>query len=165
MVGVPGAGGPIPKRADQRRNRNKKANELKTAPTGTDPSAETRKPNSKWHPVAKRWFESLSKSGQSVFYEESDWAAAWLLAESMSRELQPQIVKVLDDGRQVKAHVPPTGAALSAWLKGMTALLVTEGDRRRAQIELTRSKTDGDGEVANVSNLEEYRLKLMGSSS
>lgn len=155
-----GSRGPAPKRSDQRRRRNKV--DITTAPSGPEAKLTVeRKANSKWHPVAKRWYESLSKSGQSRFYEESDWAAAWVLAESISRELSPQVVKVLDSGQIVKAHVPPTGAALSAWLKGMTALLVTEGDRRRAQIELTQTKAD-DGEVANVSNLDEYRLRLTG---
>ena len=155
-----GSRGPTPKRSDQRRRRNKV--DVTTAPAQPEaqPAVE-RKANSKWHPVAKRWYESLSKSGQSVFYEESDWAVAWLLAESISRELSPQVVKVLDNGQVIKAHTPPTGAALAAWLKGMTALLVTEGDRRRAQIELTQTNTDGE-EVANVSNLDEYRLRLTG---
>lgn len=104
--------------------------------------------DAEWHPVATRWFNSLKTSGQSAFYEDSDWATAYLIAESMSRELL--------------TGEPPTGAALAAWLKAMGSLMVTEGDRRRARLELVRPSAE---EVpADVSQLDEYRARLARQS-
>ena len=54
------------------------------------------------HPAARRWFESLAESGQSAFYEPSDWATAYVLAETMSRELRPRVVGVTKDGDVIK---------------------------------------------------------------
>lgn len=167
MAGVKGAGGPVPKRSDQRRRRNKPATgAVKKVPPK---SASGRKPagrpatNGKWHPVAKRWYNSLADSRQSVFYEPSDWALAYLLAESISRELQPQ--PVFDEAGKQVAEVsrPPRGSSLGNWLKGMTALLVTEGDRRRLQIELELPDAEGDEEAGSVSSLDAWRDRTSGS--
>ncbi|MGL4300279.1 MAG: hypothetical protein ACRCW4_14520 [Candidatus Neomicrothrix subdominans] len=94
-----------------------------------------------WHPVARIWYDSLGRSGQSQFYTSSDWATAYLLAESMSRELHPQpIVVGRGPDAVIEMHaVPPKGASLAAWLKGMAALMTTEGERRRARLELERA--------------------------
>jgi hypothetical protein len=100
----------------------------------------------KWHPVAKMWFESLKQSGQKIFYQPSDWATAYLLAESISRDLKPQFVGVNEEsGEVIYEAIPLKGASLSAYLKGFTALMATEGDRRRMQIELERESLKGQG--------------------
>lgn len=152
--------GPPPKRSDQRRRTNKPA-KTPTKSAGATRTPQPPRPDQKWHPAAKRWYASLAKSGQSAFYEPSDWATAWVLAESMSREFSPQPIVV---GRGEAAEVqmvtlPPKGASLAAWLKGMTALLATEGDRRRAALELQRPAPP-EPEGANVSHLEDARRRL-----
>lgn len=153
--------GPPPKRSDQRRRTNKPATPITEAPGA--PVVEVPDPDPEWHPVARRWFESLSSSGQSVFYEPSDWAAAWVLAESISRELNPQPITV-GSGEHATVEmveVPPKGASLAAWLKGMTALLVTEGDRRRASVELQRPAPTE--EAGDVSWIDDARRRLRDS--
>jgi hypothetical protein len=152
--------GPVPKRSAQRRRTNqseipakKAAGARKVARPRVDP---------KWHPVAKRWFESLSKSGQSAFYEPSDWATAVVVADAMSRELHPQPMVV---GSGKDAHVelvsmPPKGASLAAWLKAMSSLMVTEGDRRRVRLELERPAAEEA--TAGVSELDDFRRRLSG---
>ncbi|MGE0133750.1 MAG: hypothetical protein AB7L91_06345 [Dehalococcoidia bacterium] len=75
------------------------------------------------HPVAKRWYQSLRRSGQSRRYEPSDWAAALYCAELMSRLL--------------KARKPSAEMAGVVW-RMMTDLLTTEMSRRRARIEIER---------------------------
>jgi hypothetical protein len=107
--------------------------------------------------VAARWFRSLAGSGQAQFYEASDWAAAVVLAESMSRELNPQPV-VTKDGDVTMVSMAPKAASVAAWLKGMSALLATEGDRRRAAIELERTATEEAN--GDVSWLDDARLRL-----
>lgn len=175
MSGVPGRGGPPPKRSSQRRRTNKPTGgEITTAPG----AAEVPPPraNQKWHPIARRWFEALAASGQSAFYEPSDWATAELIAESMSRDLKPQVVGMSETVRTdpesglsytvaepVMAAIPLKGASLAGYLKAFTALLATEGDRRRARLELERAKGgDVDGDVAGVSWLDEARRRESG---
>lgn len=151
--------GPVPKRTEQRRRRNK------TEPVAKAPSsggANAPAADASWHPVAKRWFQSLKKSGQSRFYEDSDWATAYLIAESISRELNPQPMTV---GRGAEAHIemvtlPPKGASLAAWLKAMSSLLVTEGDRRRARLELEAASEADPQEEAAVADLDEFRKRF-----
>jgi hypothetical protein len=38
--------------------------------------------NPRWHPQAQSWFNSLKISGQSEFYEASDWAMAVVAAQT-----------------------------------------------------------------------------------
>lgn len=99
-----------------------------------------------WHPVALNWYNSLPESGQSIYYQPSDWAIAYLLAESLSRDFKPQVVGINEEtGEPVFERIPLKGASLGAYLKGFTALLATEGDRRRMQIELERESLRGKG--------------------
>lgn len=111
----------------------------------------------KWHPVAKRWYQSLAKSGQSAFYEPSDWAVAALIAESMSRDLHPQVIGFTDSGKVIKECIPLKGASLAAYLKAFTQLLVTEGERRRVQMELERPGAEGEAAGGDVSWIDQYR--------
>jgi hypothetical protein len=117
-----------------------------------------------WHDIARRWFESLAGSGQSAFYVESDWLTAYAVAESMSREFKPQpIVLGKGDDATVEMHeLPPKAASLTAWLKGASMLLATEGDRRRVGLELVRTPEEGDD--SDVSHLDDARSRLRGAS-
>jgi len=165
MAGVKGRGGPPPKRDGQRRRRNVPAGGV--AEQVTDPFELTIPPApAEWHPVAVTWYEALGRSGQSIYYTNSDWATAYVLAESISRELHPQPV-VVGSGAEatVELHnLPPKGAALGAWLKGMAALMTTEGERRRARLELERPRPDaGTGDAGgSVSWLDAARRNGTG---
>jgi hypothetical protein len=151
--------GPVPKRSDVRRRRNK-ADEPQKAPSGVvaQPGA-CPEPDPAWHPIAAGWFIALGESGQAVFYEPSDWATARLIAESMSRDLQPQVVGVIQDGKDaglvVKEVIPLKGASLTAYLRAMSVLLVTEGDRRRMRLELQRG--EAPPAPPSVALMENYR--------
>lgn len=118
-------------------------------------------PDPEWHPVAVRWYESLSASGQSEFYEPSDWATAYLIAESISRDLRPQVVGTTPGGEILRSTIPMKGASLSAYLKAMTDLLVTEGARRRVSVELQKGpKVDPDAERA-AATVTDIRSRLV----
>jgi len=85
--------GPVPKRSSDRRRRNAPVGgEIIEAPAAV--VVDIPESDSEWHPVARRWFESLKLSGQRRWYEPSDWAIAYLIAESISRDLNPQFVGV-----------------------------------------------------------------------
>ena len=153
--------GPPPKRESQRRRENKPTVPVEKAPAASKvrvPSADKA-----WHPVAKRWYQSLKESGQSAFYEPSDWATAFVIAESMSRELadQPIVIGTGEHARIEMIAQPPKAASIAAWLKAATALMVTEGDRRRLRLELERAPAAGsDKGGANVSWIDDARRRL-----
>jgi hypothetical protein len=98
-------------------------------------------PDPLWHPIATDWYLSLRESGQAQFYEPSDWAMARYAAELMSRGLS--------------SDRPPNGQYVAALNSVMTSLLTTEGDRRRARMELERKPTGP--KLASVSPLDAYR--------
>jgi hypothetical protein len=156
-----GTRGPVGKRSEELRRRNKKPKPDKAGGADVD-VAQIPEPLDTWHAIAKQWYLSLEPSGQSEFYEPSDWAMAYLIAESISRDLKPQVVGINEEtGKPVKATIPLKGASLSAYLKAMTALLVSEGDRRRANIELQRGGGDEPAEKsAGVVALDAYRKQL-----
>jgi hypothetical protein len=45
-------------------------------------------PSPKWHPAAQSWFRSLALSGQSEFYEASDWSTAVAAAQAYDMSLK-----------------------------------------------------------------------------
>ncbi len=147
MVCTPGSGGPVPKRASQRRRQNKDQSGL--TPTSVPGAAvvERPEPDEAWHAAARRWYEALGGSGQAQFYEPSDWAQAFVWAELLSRALQMD---------RVPAHL------VAAWASGAAELLTTEGARRRLRIELERPKPVDADEDAAVAALDAYRRRLSG---
>lgn len=104
---------------------------------------------------------SLEDSGQSRFYEPSDWALAYLIAESISREMKPQpLFNPLTGEKVGEVERPPKGSSLAGWLKAMTSLLVTEGDRRRLQIELHDAAMVESESPAPVTDMRSWRENL-----
>lgn len=133
--------GPIPKRSEERRRRNKPDVPSETVTVaGTVPVPAT---DPTWHPIARDWYDSLGPSGQGKFYEPSDWATAQYAAELMSRLLNQDDVS----------------AALVSGLNSLlSALLVTEGARRRVGIEIDRKPK----KPAVVRSLADYRDPFAG---
>lgn len=133
--------GPVPKRSEVRR---------RGARSGTADRHETDSPTAEppalrpgLHPLAVAWYDSLAASGQRRYYEPSDWLHAQILAEAIHEY----------------AHSTGKASLLNAILAGSTSLLVTEGDRRRLRLELTRTGVDPDAEAAVVA-LAEYQQRL-----
>lgn len=175
--------GPPPKRDEERRRRNKdgvatiKVNldevltgevEIPAPPTKLDEHHEDCPPECDehtgeevpvWHPVAEQWYRSLAQSGQALFYEPSDWSTAYLVADQISRALEPRPTVIGEDssGEPIIRYmvVPMPGATLNAILKANSSLMASEGDRRRLRIELDRKKAQdaklgGDGVVVSI---------------
>ena len=115
---------PIPKRSEVRRRNNKvpgleRAEGAPAVPVpNVDPS---------WHPMAKDWFRSLKRSGQSRFYEPSDWQYARFVAQMMSSCLES-----------------PNAAIFRAVVDATAPLMATEGQRRRMRLELIRPEAAKD---------------------
>jgi len=155
-----GTRGPVPKRSIERRRRN--------ADGATDAVTiigEVRVPPvpQGLHPIARRMYASLRDSGQSSFYEPSDWEAARLAAtvttdmlwmpQQLDRQAKPRKGsdgKVLP--RRPRARI--SAELLAAVWKMWTDLMITEGARRRARLEIVRELSAGD---RGVDHLASYR--------
>ena len=153
-----GSRGPIPKREAERMGHSKPETPIDAVPVSGSVQIPTADP--KWHPTARLIYDSLPSSGQAKFYEPSDWSTAYLLAESLSRDLKPQSIGITDEGKVIRAYVPLKGASLAAYLKGFAALGVTEGDRRRMGIEIDRKPQKPA--LTAVTVMDEYRDALGG---
>lgn len=157
--------GPIGKRAEDRMGHRSRAELAQVKAVVLDaPEPVAQAGDDDWHPIAKRWYDSLKESGQRRWYEPSDWAVAYLIAESISRDLSPQFVGFAQSGRDETtaeyATIPLKGASLSAYLKAMGNLLTTEGDRRRASIELHRATAVDADHESSVTAMADYRAAL-----
>ncbi|MFF2100979.1 hypothetical protein [Streptomyces sp. NPDC058202] len=100
-----------------------------------------------WHPIAADWYLSLRESGQAAFYQPSDWAVARYAADLMSKVLM--------------SERGPNGQLVAALNSVMSSLLTTEGDRRRARMELERKPT-GKQTPASVTAIADYRSSIGG---
>jgi hypothetical protein len=86
-----------------------------------------------WHPQARSWYNALALSGQSDFYEASDWATAVLAAQLYDMFMRTHSVSVM-------AH----------FIKLSAQLGVTIVDRKRNRIELDDPDvSDVDEEAAD----------------
>lgn len=146
-----GTRGPVGKRSDTRTRRNKTDEagvEVKNAPaaTGVKPPAEDRA----WHPVIKGWYRSLKDSGQSKFYEPSDWQAARFTAHYAS--------SVLKDAEDKESRSALRAASVRQIWSMMGDLMTTESARRRVRVELIRPGSgEADGEGAEVVDIDDFR--------
>jgi hypothetical protein len=129
---------PVPKRSTERRRRNLEGRPERSTYRGGPVVAPP--PSEEWHPVARRWYDALGESGQSVYYEPSDWATAFYVAEAMTRNL--------NGGARFSAQL------FASVMSAMTSLLATEGERRRARLEIER---ETGAALAPVDDLDAYR--------
>lgn len=138
------SGGPVPKRSDQRRRRNK--SEIDSAPVTVSVGV-VRGPDcpESVTGLARDWYESLRTSGQSEFYADSDWTSALIIARAIER-----------------FEERPTAHMLTAILSGFGSLAATEGDRRRLRIELERQTTGDVDEDAAVLAIDDYQRRISG---
>ena len=119
MIAVPG---PIPKHSSEL-SRDRDADRAHRVPL----TKGERKPVSfrpeadpNWHQIAIWLYDSLANSGQSDFYQESDWVFAY---------------SVCDDLSKMKFKSNRSAMMVSAIYNVCDRLLITEGDRRRLRID------------------------------
>ncbi|NMW64424.1 hypothetical protein HHJ78_02495 [Mobiluncus mulieris] len=126
-----GTRGPVGKRSEDRLRRNKKEGLTVVKIDGA--AAQQPEAPSYWHPTARRIWDSIAVSGQARFYEASDWAYAWMMMDLVTQYMTME---------------KPNGQLIGAILSGLTSLCLTEGDRRRVGIELTREAGEDDKTLA-----------------
>jgi hypothetical protein len=155
-----GARGPIGKRSTERVRRNKDAAPRTAKLTGkvTVPA-----PSKEWHAVPARWYRALKASGQSVYFEPSDWAEAYATAELWTRELERVRVVTLRTGEELVVKVPPSAEMMKVIAASMSKLGTTESDRRRMRIEVERQPSSGTNPADDgIPVLDDYRAALAG---
>lgn len=138
-----GKTGPVPKRSDVLRRTNKDARAgLTKVDVESLGGVVQPEPSERWHPLAKDLWRSMGESGQSRFYEPSDWAYAAVVMDDLSHYLRSK---------------SRSGMKLSALLSAMGPLMLTEGERRRARLELERNAPEAGGDDPTVAIMEHYR--------
>ncbi len=157
-----GTRGPVPERSEERRRTNEPEVPITTGPSLVQ-KVVAPAPHPDWHPLVVEFYESLKVSGQSAWYQPSDWMAAYVMCESLSRDLKPQFVGYQDtwnedagemEHKPSMLSIPLKVGSLSAYLRLFSVLGVTEGDRRRISIELAKP-----GEAPGQLSPEELAVK------
>jgi hypothetical protein len=145
-----GARGPVPNHSDDlARDRSRKGGEVQAITKGIARDTVVPEPDEDWHPIARMLWDSLAESGQSDFYQQSDWAFAFSLCDDLSFYKRPFTTK---DGDEYHKR---SGQMLQTIYSAMERLLVTEGDRRRVRIELDSQPAEGDSaEVIAISDAQ-----------
>ena len=88
--------------------------------------------NPNWYPKVQSWFRSLKLSGQSAFYEASDWSTAVSAARAYDISIRTQ-----------------NASWFTSFTRLSERLAVTIVDRQRARIELSDPEpTDADEDAA-----------------
>lgn len=134
--------GPLAKRVEERRRRNIVPGESVVemhGPVVIPPAREG------WHPVATAYYEAFKDSGESLFFEPTDWTHAQFACELVTRALA--------EGA--------TAAQATAALAALKDLLPTETDRRKAKLQVTRILGESESENAPTA-LDQYRKVLGG---
>ena len=90
------------------------------------------------HPLARSWFRSLAKSGQSQLYQPSDWQHGRLVALSLSDMLKADT---------------PDAEMIGVVFEAMGSMLDTHAARARAGVEVERVPATR----AELTPIENYR--------
>lgn len=165
--------GPIPERSEARRRRNKPAPDVEVEIVDLNSlimrPVEIPVANEDWHPAVRMLWDSIPASGQAIHYEPTDWSIAYVICESLSRELLPQFVGMRNvfnteagemETRPEFQTIPIKGGNLSSILKAFHVLMMTEGDRRRLRLELQRQGAD-EGKPAPVVPIRQAKANLL----
>lgn len=139
-----GSRGPVPKRMAERLGHVTKAQKAGVVSVRMEGVVKPAPLPRGAHPIARRWYEALKASGQSMFFEPSDWAAAVLVAEMMTRLLNSRRVN---------------GQLFTGVWAAMDDLLTTEQARRRARLEVQRGMAEADEDAPTA--IDDYK-KAMG---
>lgn len=141
-----GQRGPIPLRSDEKGPRHQKGEDGLEITKGRARGTKViPAPQSHWPPMVKAWYNSLKESGQSDFYEPSDWMHAQLIAESLA-------------GWMTKMPKDRSAMMLDVAFKQMGALGTTEGERRRMRLELEVPEIPKESEGAAAQRMWKERL-------
>jgi hypothetical protein len=96
-----------------------------------------------WHPKARSWYNSLKLSGQSEFWEPSDWMTAVAAADAYNVFLRTHNASILAQFVRLSERL---GATLS--------------DRKKSRIELEEPAQEDEDEVAADAAVQGWQGRL-----
>lgn len=96
-----------------------------------------------WHPKARSWYNSLKISGQTEFWEPSDWATAVAAADAYNVFLRTHNASILAQFVRLSERL---GATLS--------------DRKRSRIELAEPVIEDEDEKAADEAVQGWQGRL-----
>ncbi len=137
--------GPVPNRpGDHSRDRDlNRAGRLPISKGTLRPVDNIPPHDESWPEMVQDLYLSAAESGQSDFYQQSDWMMWWSLC---------------DDLAYYKKQTRRSGQMLQTIYSAMTDLLVTEGARRKARVILSDPEPEQDD--AAVLALADYKEAL-----
>lgn len=106
---------------------------------GTSNPATMPDPDSAWCPTARLIWDSMTGSGGAAYYESSDYAVLYMTCDQIDHLYQ-------QGGRRSPEY-------LRVIMQTLGTLLATEGDRRKARIELERTNDSSAAVLASVNDL------------
>jgi hypothetical protein len=139
-----GARGPVPNREDDlARPRARKGSDQQPVIKGVMRPVKIPNADRSWHPIAQKLWDAAKESGQSDFYQQTDWALLFSLCEDLS---------------EYKKSRKRSGQMLQTIYSAFERLLIAEGDRRRVRIELT--EPEDESTPASVTAIDAYKQAL-----
>jgi len=104
--------------------------------------------NGETHELIAEMYQSIKDSAITQFYEPTDWQFARITLFALNEEL----IAARHNGK-------PIGAMkLTAIIQMLSALMLTEGDRRRARIEIERAPIANGAKVIGLTDVLKQRL-------
>lgn len=158
-----GERGPTPRRQAERRRRNEPTTpvtsltreELDMLPFEVDyepepPDVHALDPDGDtWHPIVRGFWADMQRDPARKWMTSGDWGALAIFCESISRELNDQVAGKDEEGNPVVAKIPPKGATLTAFLKMLEHLGVSEQSRLRIGKEVSLFPPPGEPTETN----------------
>lgn len=136
--------GPVPKRSEDRRRANKPESQGDAV---TESGVAGDRPDGlgfEAHPIVQKLWDVLGESAEAKFYSAADWQRVRLELYFASYTLNSEKISSM---------------AWAAVQSGLSELLISPADKRRAGIELKPKAADPDEEAAVV-QLAQYQAAL-----
>lgn len=135
-----GTRGPAPKRSEAKAGHPTEANPRKPSKVRMRGAVKVPDPRPEWRDEVVQWYQSLATSGETRFWEPSDWQHALIVGD------------MLEDW-----YGDQTATKASNVLKGMADLGTTETARRRSGIEVEREAEEDDSAAEALAELHVLR--------
>ncbi|MGV2822542.1 hypothetical protein ABZX73_16880 [Brevibacterium casei] len=131
------------KRSDERTGHRTKA-EIEVVSHGEMQPVKWPRAKKTWSYSVKEFYNSVKNSGQVYWYQQSDIARLRFLCDEIER---------------YKSSGKQSAMMYTALISEMSNLMVSEMDRRKANIELQHPETNEE-ETAQVAHIDAYRKEL-----
>lgn len=136
--------GPAPKPASQRRRANKPESHGEAETTSAEAGLQPVELGFEAHEIIAKLWSVLGDSAEAKFYSAADWQRV---------RLELYYANYTLNGDKISSM------AWAAVQSGLSELLISPADKRRAGIEMKPKTSDPDAEAA-VAQLDEYRARL-----